>query len=259
MEPSADTWSKKSSFGLSVGGAKQIGACMGERNGGAAWSTTLSLSLVGGHFNQRDQVGPSPENSTPTPSISKTFLAQKAWTLSTLVAMDEEREIRAFRRQCVAYLDNVLSEIRAFGEDAYILDDEHLADLNVRTAEPLDVDEETIDSGDRFFCPRFSLEQARQITTDLLDSVDQDMLSGYEWPKRCRRGSYVGIFDPDGLTYDPEERHPLCDLETCAMKRLSWMLQAMGGGYADGGVWEGSDWGILKSVACPSHFLPPLN
>jgi hypothetical protein len=163
--------------------------------------------------------------------------------------MDEEGEIREFKQQCLEYLDNVLKEIKAFGEDTYILDEEHLAALNVRHAEPLDVDEKAIDFGHRFFAPRFSVEQTRQITTDFLADIGEEMISGCEWRKRCRRGSYVGIFDPDGLTYDPEERHPLCDPETCAARRLNWILTAMGADYVNKGVWEGSDWHYLKSVA----------
>jgi hypothetical protein len=162
--------------------------------------------------------------------------------------MDDEGEMQEFKQQCLDYLNKVLEEIKAFGDETYILDDEHLATLNVRKAEPLDIDEKAIDFGHRFFSPRFSLEQARQKTTDFLAGIP-DGISGVDWPQKCRRGSWVGVFDDPDLTYDPDGRHPLCDPESCARFRQKWILKAMGAGHVNKGVWEGSDWYWLEFVA----------
>ena len=161
-----------------------------------------------------------------------------------------------FRQQCVSFLDGVLAEIQAFGRAVNILDNEHLATLNIRQAEPLDIEEQAVDFGPRFFCPRFAVDEARQMTTDFIadhknDGDDGSSCGSSIWPKRCRRGSY----DEDLLwssgegPLDPEEPHPLCSPQTEALFRMSWFLTAMG---AHGrrptvpspnlGVWEGGEW-----------------
>jgi hypothetical protein len=183
----------------------------------------------------------------PNPALCDNFKPP-----STPISMDEERKIQDFKQQCLDYLNNVLQKITAFGDETYLLDDEHLAALNVRKAEPLDVEEKAIDFGHRFFSPRFSLEQARQKTTDFLAGIP-DGYSDVDWPERCRRGSWISIFDDPDLTYDPEGRHPLCDPESCASFRQDWMLTATGAchDHVDGGVWEDSDWYWLEFVATP--------
>ncbi|KAK4234209.1 hypothetical protein C8A03DRAFT_18840 [Achaetomium macrosporum] len=161
--------------------------------------------------------------------------------------MDLDRETEEFKSQCLDYLDNVLEEIEGFGDDIYILSDEHLASLNIRKLEPLDVEEQFVDFGPRSFYPRFTLEQAQQRTADFV-AGHEEYLGYHIWPKRCRRGSYVSVLeDPQGY-YDPEEMHPLCDPVTDARFRLRWFLEVSGMGYgshpgeADLGVWDGSEW-----------------
>ena len=80
--------------------------------------------------------------------------------------MDDQSETAQFKVQCLKHLDGVLHIIRGFGDGVYALDDEHLATLNIRKAEPLDIEERTVDFRPRFFYPRFTLDQARQKTTD---------------------------------------------------------------------------------------------
>ncbi|KAK4121374.1 hypothetical protein N657DRAFT_635945 [Parathielavia appendiculata] len=70
--------------------------------------------------------------------------------------------------QCFEYLDGVLDVICAFGDDVCVHDDDHLATLNVRKAEPLDTEEQSIDFGRRFFDPGFTVDQARQKPTNFL-------------------------------------------------------------------------------------------
>lgn len=88
--------------------------------------------------------------------------------LSDSVAMDPDRDIVQLTQQCLEYLNDVLRDIDAFGQHVYILADEHLAALHVQKAEPLDIDETTIDFGARFYFPRASVELARQTTDNVL-------------------------------------------------------------------------------------------
>jgi hypothetical protein len=97
----------------------------------------------------------------------------------------------------------------------------------VTKAEALDIEEKTVDFGPRFFCPRFTLEQARQKTIDFLSEFAEEY-EYHDWPKRCRRGSYVSLIEDSPGPYDPEERHPLCHAQGDAERRLDWFLTAMG-------------------------------
>jgi hypothetical protein len=168
--------------------------------------------------------------------------------------MDSERDIVQLTQQCLEYLDDVLRDIDALGELVYILTDEHLASLNVQTAEPLDIGETALDFGARFFSPRASLELARQ-TTDKVLVNHEDHVSRGDWPKRCRRGSFPLIFE-DEETWGPEERHPLCTPQQCATFRLSWCLAAGGASNynhsyfesCDFGLWESSGWYYVRFV-----------
>jgi hypothetical protein len=162
--------------------------------------------------------------------------------------MGDESETVRFKRQCIEYLDGVLDEIWGFGDGVYALDDDHLATLNIQRAEPLDVEEHTVDFGRRFFYPRFTLEEARQKTTDFLADHDE-YLSHHTWRKRCRRGSFDDdLWEPSPVPLDPEERHPLCHAEGDAKYRLEWFLAATGMYYdrwittPNMRVWEGSTW-----------------
>ncbi|KAK4096198.1 hypothetical protein N658DRAFT_527921 [Parathielavia hyrcaniae] len=168
--------------------------------------------------------------------------------------MDDRRETAKFKLQCLEYLDGVLEEICAFEDDVCILDDDHLATLNLRKGEPLDIKEQSIDFGRRFFYPRFTLEQARQKTRDYL-AEHEEPNTRYVWRKPCRRGSYVGWFEESPPPYDPEERHPLCFPQQCAEFRLAWFLAATGSEHCDPynrspnlGVWEGSEWDYINEV-----------
>jgi hypothetical protein len=161
--------------------------------------------------------------------------------------MEEQRETAEFQRQCVEYLDGVLDQIRALGDDIWALYDNHLSALNIRKAEPLDIEEQHVDFGRRFFYPRHTLEQSQQKTTDFIAEHGGPETRAV-WPKRCRRGSYVGWFEDIPGPYDPDERHPLCFPQGCADERLSWCLAAMGSWYSrrwanspNRGVWEGSE------------------
>ena len=162
--------------------------------------------------------------------------------------MDPDRDVVQLTQQCMEYLNDVLRDIAAFGKNVYILADEHLAALNVQKAEPLDIDETTIDFGARFYSPRASVELARQ-TTDKVLVDHQDEISPEDWRKWCRRGSF-SLFFEDEETWGPEERHPLCTPEQCATFRLDWCLAAAGASYHNYsyfesynfGVWEGSGW-----------------
>jgi hypothetical protein len=173
--------------------------------------------------------------------------------MATPLATDDEQELRRLERQCLDYLDRVLEQIDGFGEATYILDDDHLAELGVRKAEPLDIDEASIDFGRRFFSPRCSAEEARQKTSSYV-AEDPEVIGYDGWPKRCRRGSFEYFRDPE-LPHDPEERHPLCTPEQCADFRLKWFLVA--GGASDPsfcaeastpGVWHGSGWKAVRFV-----------
>jgi hypothetical protein len=170
---------------------------------------------------------------------------------------DSERKIIDFKRQCLDYLNDVLGEIEALGDDTYLLNDEHLAALNIHTVEPLDVDQKAIDFGPRFFTPQYSLDQTRQKTSDFL-AEHPDHRSHDSWRRKCRRGSWVGPFDDPDRTPDPEERHPLCTPQSCAASRLDWLLTAAGARYyapwvesCHFGVWEKSEWVCMKSVVSP--------
>ncbi|KAK4033340.1 hypothetical protein C8A01DRAFT_19695 [Parachaetomium inaequale] len=164
--------------------------------------------------------------------------------------MDNENETAQFTGQCIEYLDSVLQDIQGFGDDVYILNKGHLAGLNIRTAERLDIEEQSVDFGPRFFCPRFTLEQARQKTTDFLAN-HADHIAYHIWPPRCSHGSYVGfeVDDSSPGPRDPDERHPLCNLQTDAEFRQRWFLAVMGADYYNPwaestnlGTWEGSEW-----------------
>ncbi|SPQ27396.1 a219760a-8155-4678-a3fb-aa421457f7b6 [Thermothielavioides terrestris] len=162
--------------------------------------------------------------------------------------MATESETEQLKRQCLAYLDDVLNRIDSFDSDVYILGDEHLTSLGIRRAEALDIEEQAVDFGPRFFSPRFTLEQARQKTADFIRDY-RDYLGDPDWPKRCRRGSFVDSWEDHPGPHDPEEPHPLCCPEQDAEFRLRWFLDVLGGEYyrSDGdspnlGVWEGSVW-----------------
>jgi hypothetical protein len=164
--------------------------------------------------------------------------------------MEPDREIEEFKRQCVVCLEDVYREIEGLADNVRILSDEHLEALHIRKLEPLDVEEQRVDFGPRFFYPRFTLEQAQQITVDFvadhraIDPAHEHTI----WPKRCRRGSYVSLLeDPEGR-YDPEEPHPLCHAFTGADFRLQWFLHVIGLGFryesweTRPAVWDGSEW-----------------
>ena len=119
---------------------------------------------------------------------------------SAPLAMDDDGEVlQQFKQQCLDYLDNVLERIRGFGDSVYILNDEHLATLSVRMAQPLDIDESSIDFGPRFFAPRLTLEKARQKTNAFLADHGEELEDDGRWPKRCRRGSYIDLLDDPTL------------------------------------------------------------
>ncbi|KAH6622978.1 hypothetical protein F5144DRAFT_595236 [Chaetomium tenue] len=103
--------------------------------------------------------------------------------------MDVESKATEFKQQCIEYLNGVLDEIEGLGDDVCILGDEELATFNIRRAEPLDIEERTVDFGRRFFRPRFTIDQARQKTTDFIADHEEELYH-HVWPKRCRRGSF---------------------------------------------------------------------
>lgn len=158
-------------------------------------------------------------------------------------------DTRLFKRQCLDYINEMLLDIQSLNDHIYILDDENLEALHIRKAEPLDVDEDSVDFGPRFFTPRFTLEEARRTTVEFVAEQGRGLSRG-EWPKRCRRGSYVGFWEEDSPgPFDPEERHPLCNPQTDAENRLEWFFDVMGASYFDWrinssnqGVWKGSCW-----------------
>lgn len=162
-------------------------------------------------------------------------------------------EARSFRRQCVELLDGLLEHIETLiGDSVYTLNDEQLSTLDIQKAEPLDIEERSVDFAPRFFKPRFTLEEARKKTNDFLSGNGRDLGYG-DWPKRCRRGSYVGFdFEATPGSYDPEERHPLCHPMTDADIRLGWFLNAVGVRFVGGfdpqnrGLWEDSEWRFLR-------------
>ncbi|KAH6838485.1 hypothetical protein B0I37DRAFT_387003 [Chaetomium sp. MPI-CAGE-AT-0009] len=164
---------------------------------------------------------------------------------SNETAMEDEDEIAKLRRLCIEFLDGVLEEINTFGDDVYVLDNERLASLNIRQAEPLDIEENSIDFGPRFLYPRFTLQEAQRKTSDFLADFYPDPGASPEWPKRCRRGSFKGVFCKEG---DPEDIHPLCSPMTDAEYRLEWFEEALGPGGTRNdespnmGVWDGSCW-----------------
>ncbi|KAH6635958.1 hypothetical protein F5144DRAFT_628062 [Chaetomium tenue] len=135
-------------------------------------------------------------------------------------------------------LDGVLAKIKALGAGVYVLDDECLASLNIRKAEPLDIEEKSIDFGPRFFCPRFTLEEARQKTSAYLADAYPNSSEYPEWQERCRRGSYRSLL-------------PMTD----AQLRLGWCEKVMGGSAPDGspnqGVWGDSRWCFWASWSFP--------
>ncbi|KAK4133934.1 hypothetical protein BT67DRAFT_449993 [Trichocladium antarcticum] len=177
--------------------------------------------------------------------------------------MDVESGTMNFTQQCIEYLDGVLDEIRGFGDSVCVLEDTHLATLNIQRAEALDIEEQTVDFGRRFFYPRFTLDQARQKTTDFFTDHEEE-LNHHVWPKRCRRGSFDDdVCEPSRGPLDPEERHPLCYAETDAQFRLDWFIAASGMYYDDPwstspnlGVWEGSEWRYRIAGNLPGHSPP---
>jgi hypothetical protein len=166
--------------------------------------------------------------------------------------MDDQSQTAQFKEQCLNHLDGVLRKIQGFGDGVYALDDEQLATLNIRKAEPFDIEERNVDFGPRFFYPRFTLDQARQKTTDYFLDHEEER-EDCVWPNRCRRGSFDGedfwLETPSTAPPDPEARHPLCDAMSEAGRRLKWFLGALGEDAPDPwrpspslGVWEGSEW-----------------
>ena len=71
-------------------------------------------------------------------------------------------------RLCREFLDGVLAKIDTFGDGVYVLDNECLASLNIRKAEPINIEEKSVDFGPRFFYPRFTLQEAREKTSAYL-------------------------------------------------------------------------------------------
>ena len=171
--------------------------------------------------------------------------------------MENEREtarIQQIQQQCLEFLDEVLEEIGNLGDDVYILNHEHLSALGICKAEALDIEEQCVDFGRRFFYPEFILEQPQQKTTDFLTHCARDSRAPV-WRKRCRRGSFnLGLLEVTPGPWDPEERHPMCDPETHARYRFDWVCDAMGVGYTPWsgsdstnlGVWEDSEWYFLQ-------------
>jgi hypothetical protein len=158
----------------------------------------------------------------------------------------------------------VLGEIRGFGDATYILEDGYLSVLNIRKAEPLDIEEQYVDFAPRFFLPRFTLDQARQKTEDFLADHREHLEEHSIWPRRCRRGSFISLVEETPGPYDPEERHPLCDPQTDADFRLQWFLTATAASYfhpwgnsPNLGVWEGSAWFYMKQVETLASRVSP--
>ena len=196
----------------------------------------------------------SSHNRITSPILLPTPQAISLPMSTTLVARDDDGEVQVqqFKQQCLDYLDTILEHIGGFGEGVNILNDEHLATLNVRKAQPLDIDEGSVDFGPRFFAPRFTLAEAQQKTDAFLADHGEDM-GNDGWPKRCRRGSYTSFLDDPDITYDPEDFHPLCDPHTQAAFRLAWFLNAIGADWyseysdsSNNGVWEDSDWDYVE-------------
>ncbi|KAL2163984.1 hypothetical protein VTH06DRAFT_3197 [Thermothelomyces fergusii] len=160
-------------------------------------------------------------------------------------------EERRFRWNYIRHLDDVLQRIEDFGDSVYILNDDQLASLKIRKAEPLDIEEQSVDMDSRFFSPRFSLEEARNRTDGFIAYHGKDLEEMCNWPKRCRRGSYVGLGEPTPSHHDPEERHPLCYPLADAETRLGWFLEIMGvttilpPDTGNKGIWEGSEWSFV--------------
>lgn len=164
--------------------------------------------------------------------------------------MEDRDETARVGRLCCQFLDGVLAKIDSLGKGVYILDNEFLASLNIRKAEPLDIEEKNIDFGPRFFYPRFTLEEARQKTSAYLADAYPDPSEYPEWQERCRRGSYSDfVWREESGPPDPEDLHPLCSPMADAELRLDWCEQVIGGSAADGspnqGVWDDSCWRYL--------------
>ncbi|KAK3295358.1 uncharacterized protein B0H64DRAFT_395092 [Chaetomium fimeti] len=171
--------------------------------------------------------------------------------------MEDKDQTAKLGRLCIEFLDGMLEEINRFGDDVYVIDNERLASLNIRKAEPLDIEEKRVDFGPRFFCPRFTLEETRQKTSDFLADAYPDRTEYPEWRKRCRRGSYSEfVWGEEPGPHDPEDFHPLCTPMTDAERRLEWCEEVMGGSGPDEspnrGVWDGSCWRYLASW----HLIP---
>ncbi|EAQ83826.1 hypothetical protein CHGG_10230 [Chaetomium globosum CBS 148.51] len=103
--------------------------------------------------------------------------------------IDVDSKTTQFRQKYIEYLNGVLDKIQELDDDVCILGDEQLATLNIRRAESLDIEEQTVDFGRRFFRPRFTIDQARQKTTDFIADHEEELYH-HVWPKRCRRGSF---------------------------------------------------------------------
>lgn len=164
--------------------------------------------------------------------------------------IDVDSKTTQFRQKYIEYLNGVLDKIQDLDDDVCILGDEQLATLNIRRAESLDIEEQTVDFGRRFFRPRFTIDQARQKTTDFIADHEEELYH-HVWPKRCRRGSFGNdVCEPLLGPLDLEERHPLCYAEADAQRRLDWFIAATGIYYEEDpwntspnlGVWEGSEW-----------------
>jgi hypothetical protein len=164
--------------------------------------------------------------------------------------MEDKNDTEKLGRLCIEFLDGVLAEIDTFGDGVYVIDNERLASLNIRKAEPLDIEETSVDFGPRFFYPRFTLEEARQKTSAYLADAYPDPSEYPEWLERCRRGSYKeSMWEEEPGPYDPEDLHPLCSPMSHAEGRQEWCEKVIGRGGPDEspnqGIWDGSCWRYL--------------
>lgn len=141
------------------------------------------------------------------------------------------------RRVCLKFLDGVLATIDTLGNGVYVLDDECLVSLNIRMAEPLNIEENGVDFGPRFFYPRYTLEEARQQTAAYLADLYPDPSDYPEWAE-CRP---YGPQNPQPLYNNP---HPLHNRMSDAEARLSWCADVIGGcslnESRNQGIWGGS-------------------
>ncbi|GAB1313923.1 hypothetical protein MFIFM68171_04133 [Madurella fahalii] len=89
--------------------------------------------------------------------------------------MTDGDDDQRFRQQFLDYLNEILLENQNLDDRVYVLGDEELAALHVRNAELLDIDEDSVDFGSRFFTPCFTLEEARQKTVDFVTEQGDDL------------------------------------------------------------------------------------